>query len=669
AFNSITGYENKGTNVTHSIITGSWNELENTEKNIVMGNKHVLKGSTTDSATGNIILGFNKDKDTDDIKEGIDDAVTIGNNTKIGGNNAIAIGKEAQVLGESSISIGTGNIVKANYSGALGDPSIVSGAGSYTFGNDNAVGSTSTNVSVLGNNNQIGATATYDANGKLQTASGLTDTAAVENSKAIGNNNYINTSDTYILGSGIGTKDDGTIMGTIGNSVYLGNDSTIAEGNGIGTKNLDAEGLEEPTTTAGATGTVDIATINGVSYGGFAGAKADGAVTVGSAGLERRIMNVAAGEISKTSTDAINGSQLYVGLEKISLMPAMFYESASKSGGTYTKPTSSIADIPISKLKMDFGYGIKAEKVTNSGEDIILVTLDKDSIKNDPDFKGPQGEKGEKGDIGSVGPQGEKGEKGETGSAGPQGPAGKDGKNGIDGKPATAVVVNNNDGTHTFTVKNSDGTETSTVIRDGKDGNGGTGATETVVAGSTNVTVNNTKQNSTGGKEYTVDLAKDISVNSVIVGNTKVDTNGVVINNGPSMTTSGIHAGDKKITNVVAGEADTDAVNVSQLKGVEKTINNNITNIEQRLDDVEGKMDKGFANLTAMATLEFMDLGVNQVAVGAAVGTYGGSQAVAVGVQGAPTENTRIYAKVSATPGRKAKTAAGVGATWRFNLK
>ncbi|MCI7223665.1 YadA-like family protein, partial [Fusobacterium sp.] len=657
---------------------------------------------------GNIILGFNKDKDTDDIKEGIDDAVTIGNNTKIGGNNAIAIGKEAQALGESSISIGTGNIVKANYSGALGDPSIVSGAGSYTFGNDNAVGSTSTNVSVLGNNNQIGATATYDANGKLQTASGLTDTAAVENSKAIGNNNYINTSDTYILGSGIGTKDDGTIMGTIGNSVYLGNDSTIAEGNGIGTKNLDAEGLEEPTTTAGATGTVDIATINGVSYGGFAGAKADGAVTVGSAGLERRIMNVAAGEISKTSTDAINGSQLYVGLEKISLMPAMFYESASKSGGTYTKPTSSIADIPISKLKMDFGYGIKAEKVTNSGEDIILVTLDKDSIKNDIDFKGPkgdtgstgpqgekgekgeigstgpqgekgekgeigltgpQGEKGEKGEIGLTGPQGEKGEKGEIGLAGPQGPAGKDGKNGIYGKPATAVVVNNNDGTHTFTVKNSDGTETSTVIRDGKDGNGGTGATETVVAGSTNVTVNNTKQNSTGGKEYTVDLAKDISVNSVIAGNTKVDTNGVVINNGPSMTTSGIHAGDKKITNVVAGEADTDAVNVSQLKGVEKTINNNITNIEQRLDDVEGKMDKGFANLTAMATLEFMDLGVNQVAVGAAVGTYGGSQAVAVGVQGAPTENTRIYAKVSATPGRKAKTAAGVGATWRFNLK
>lgn len=608
AFNSITGYENKGTNVTHSIITGSWNELENTEKNIVMGNKHVLKGSTTDSATGNIILGFNKDKDTDDIKEGIDDAVTIGNNTKIGGNNAIAIGKEAQALGESSISIGTGNIVKANKSGAFGDPNIIEKdiKGSYAFGNDNVI--TTTNTFVLGNN----------INNK-----GNVDGMPV----AIGN--------------------------TVENSVYLGNASIIAKGAAVGTKNLKTDGTAGTTTTAGDTGEVSSATVNGVTYSGFAGATSTGAVTVGSAGAERRIMNVAAGEISKTSTDAINGSQLYVGLEKISLMPAMFYESALKSGDTYTKSTS-IADIPISKLKMDFGYGIKAEKVTNSGEDIILVTLDKDSIKNDPDFKGPQGEKGEKG---------------ETGLAGPQGPAGKDGKNGIDGKPATAVVVNNNDGTHTFTVKNSDGTETSTVIRDGKDGNGGTGATETVVAGSTNVTVNNTKQNSTGGKEYTVDLAKDISINSVIAGNTKMDTNGVVINNGPSMTTSGIHAGDKKITNVVAGEADTDAVNVSQLKGVEKTINNNITNIEQRLDDVEGKMDKGFANLTAMATLEFMDLGVNQVAVGAAVGTYGGSQAVAVGVQGAPTENTRIYAKVSATPGRKAKTAAGVGATWRFNLK
>ena len=48
-----------------------------------------------------------------------------------------------------------------------------------------------------------------------------------------------------------------------------------------------------------------------MTYRGFQGAKANGVVSVGAAGDERRIQNVAAGEISSTSTDAINGSQLY----------------------------------------------------------------------------------------------------------------------------------------------------------------------------------------------------------------------------------------------------------------------------------------------------------------------------------------------------------------------
>ncbi|MFZ7216141.1 adhesin, partial [[Pasteurella] aerogenes] len=74
------------------------------------------------------------------------------------------------------------------------------------------------------------------------------------------------------------------------------------------TKNLDKEGVAGTTTTAGDTGTVDTATVAGVTYSGFAGKTAAGAVSVGSAGLERRVMNVAAGEISATSTDAINGS-------------------------------------------------------------------------------------------------------------------------------------------------------------------------------------------------------------------------------------------------------------------------------------------------------------------------------------------------------------------------
>ena len=236
-----------------------------------------------------------------------DHAVALGSNIEASGEKSIAIGKDVKVSGNQSIAVGYGNVVSGNNSGAFGDPSIVAGAGSYTQGNDNAVGSQAKNVGAFGNNNQIGATATYNADGKLQTASGLTNESAVENSRVVGNNNYINTNNTYVLGSGVGVEGTDN-FGTVENSVYLGNDSTAVATTGKNKTKANADGT---TTTGGATGTVTNAELFGVTYGAFAGATAKGAVTVGSAGEERRIMNVAAGEISNTSTDAINGSQLY----------------------------------------------------------------------------------------------------------------------------------------------------------------------------------------------------------------------------------------------------------------------------------------------------------------------------------------------------------------------
>ena len=63
---------------------------------------------------------------------------------------------------------------------------------------------------------------------------------------------------------------------------------------------------------------VTSATVGGVTYGGFAGTNPNSSLSIGSAGNERQIKNVAAGEISATSTDAINGSQLYSVANKLS---------------------------------------------------------------------------------------------------------------------------------------------------------------------------------------------------------------------------------------------------------------------------------------------------------------------------------------------------------------
>ena len=181
-------------------------------------------------------------------------ATAIGSKSSAEGTNAVAIGFNSVVTGNDSISIGTGNRVTGNNSGAFGDPSTVSGQGSYS----------------------------------------------------VGNNNTVSTNDTFVLGN--------DVKHTVENSAILGAKSTARGGNGSKTgtlRNLKQDGTQGASTTAGSTGTVSTATVGYMTYGGFQGAKADGVVSVGAAGNERRIQNVAAGEISSTSTDAINGSQLY----------------------------------------------------------------------------------------------------------------------------------------------------------------------------------------------------------------------------------------------------------------------------------------------------------------------------------------------------------------------
>ncbi|MEH6422642.1 hypothetical protein V7787_52995, partial [Pseudomonas sp. CGJS7] len=69
------------------------------------------------------------------------------------------------------------------------------------------------------------------------------------------------------------------------------------------------------------------------------------------------------------------------------------------------------------------------------------------------------------------------------------------------------------------------------------------------------------------------DLADDITVNSVVAGNSRLDNTGLTITGGPSVTSAGINAGNQIVSNVAAGVAATDAVNKSQLDAVGSTAN------------------------------------------------------------------------------------------------
>ena len=144
----------------------------------------------------------------------------------------------------------------------------------------------------------------------------------------------------------------------------------------------------------------------------------------------------------------------------------------------------------------------------------------------------------------------------------------------------------------------------------------------------------------------------------------------------------GIDAGDKKISHVADGKVSKDsqdAVNgkqlyatnqrIDEIENVNKKVIEKVNNNSHRIDKLDKKVNKGLANAAAMSGVEFMDIGVNQATVAAAVGGYKGTQAVAVGVQGAPTENIRINAKMALTPGSHVESMYSVGAAYRFNFK
>lgn len=280
-----------------------------------------------------------------------DKAIAIGSDAKSNSKSASAMGDTAQALARNALAIGTNAQAAGVSSGAIGTQNRVTGANTYVLGSQNSTAATGTaadvsasNSGIFGNENrmegdsnrivgnsnkvekasmaQSGSTTPKKledimVTGNGNVVSGDPDTATArdagdvtgitvtgsknkvvaKNNKGknltdiqiVGNNNEIDTSDkdrdlsnTQILGS--------NVKATLGNSTYIGSGSAY---------------VVSGTTTKG------METYSGNGTYGYAGGTPAGVVTVGSVGKERRIQNVASGLVSNTSTDAVNGSQLY----------------------------------------------------------------------------------------------------------------------------------------------------------------------------------------------------------------------------------------------------------------------------------------------------------------------------------------------------------------------
>ncbi len=614
ALNSIVGYENTLENVKHTNLSGAWNTVTNAEKSLVMGNNHILRGTDTKKAIGNAIIGFNKK------------------------------------VGEA-------------------------GAGS--------IKDSATDIFVLGND----------------------------------------------------------VKANLDNSVYLGSNST--------------EALTTNTIRSVGNGVYDTE-INPVIVGGYTYPKADfagltskGIVTIGYEANERRLQNVAAGLISATSTDAINGSQLYWAMENLqkgwnvqvnggdttSINNQQAGTTPSTNGGTGTTNTSTTENyVEKGETEVHIGQNNKVNLLEGDGID-LTYSYDKDklttNVKHDiiTDDKTTQiiGEDKTGNKIVKVGDKFfEVDEDGKltqkevkpedvkstqvaaktTDLTVSDGKVKDTDKNLIpEGKLITpansnslatagdiANAINSSGFTINSETKDKDGKKTADVkklINPGEtikfvDGqgtkvnakveNGILSIQYDIPVDGESVIINDKGQLQAVLTKESMNLeeGKNISIKTNNKGllevSTKDNVNFTTIkvgneNNSPVISSN--NAGDlsvegAKIVNVKAGTAPTDAVNVSQLNGV----------VDDKISQLKGDVDSGLANSSAMAGIEFLEIGINQATVGASLGTYRGHRSIAVGVQAAPTMNTRVHAKVAASP-RKGheNTMMNIGASWRFNWK
>ena len=271
----------------------------------------------------------------------------------------------------------------------------------------------------------------------------------------------------------------------------------------------------------------------------------------------------------------------------------------ANSGGVKTNKLGSTVKVQGEGAKADTEYSGENVKTIigqdQAGNTTIDIKLDK-NLKADSVVVGKDGKDGVDGKIGVNGKDGASvvlnGKDGSIGLTGPKGADGKDGASakisvkdgvpGVDGQPGdklTRIVYEDKDGNEHEVATHDDGMKFA-----GDDGQ--TDPTKVIKKHLNNVvdivggadkaklTDNNIGVNNDNGK-LKVQLSKDIDLTkdgSVKIGDTKVNNDGLTINGGPSVKKDGINAGDKKITGVKAGEADTDAVNVKQLKDKVTTV-------------------------------------------------------------------------------------------------
>ena len=379
------------------------------------GQNSVVIGSEVKSASDNIVAIGNPAAGSSSIGTNSMGATLIGYNSIISNNSASSsvFGSNSSVLGTSSVAINNASVNGTNSVAINGAAGRFLGINQFTSNNAVAI-----NGVAKGNNNiAIGGSVGYSKVGDSYLVSGSNFSTPSENSIAIGNNTLVTQKNTVMVGTydkeytakantdknkvitpalhtayyTLGAVDKQYYEGTLNNSIYLGHESYaftpdalvddeshLTGEQSIHTKKYDSTGniVVSNNTTGGAFGKVSKATINGDEITGFAGAQSVGAVTIGAGDYERRIQNVAAGEVSATSTDGINGSQLYAVANTLSKNMSSYMHindgTGTQTAGNATTNYGYSGSIGGALGQYSIAVGVNANSSLTSQESIAI---------------------------------------------------------------------------------------------------------------------------------------------------------------------------------------------------------------------------------------------------------------------------------------------------------
>ena len=631
---------------------GSTVDLNNTDGNIVVSKEssnnnvtfNLAKDLKADSLTinngGPVINGDGINMGGKKITNVADGDVTATSKDAVNGSQLYAVQQEAQKR----------NTVKAGNNVTVTEAPNANGGTEYTINAEKSV--------VGGVNDETVVTATNDPNTNTTTYNvGLSDKVKDDIKKGADAADAVNN-------KGLTFKGDSGDTGVkkLGDEVSITGDSNIttkADGNGVQVS-LNRDVNVDSVKAGDSTLNNDGLTING----------GPSVTKTGIDAADKKVTNVANGDVTATSKDAVNGSQLHQhgdgvkniiggnttydpntgsytnndigGTGQSTIDDAIRHINSTANAGWNLQTNGGATEKVGSGETVNFKNGNNIS-ITNTGKEITIATnpdLTADSLtinNGGPVINGNGINMGDKkitnvadGDISDTS---------------------KDAVNGSQLHATNQNVANN----------------TANIAKGFNFGDGNT-ANNYQLGDTISVKGDNNVTSTTVNGGVQLGLNQNLSLTSVTTGNTKMDNNGLTINGGPSVTTNGVDAGGKKITNVAAGEADTDAVNVGQLNqklgAIAGANTAHVAALEQKINNVEDEADAGTASAMATAGLPQAYLpGKSMIAVGAS--NYRGKTGYAVGFS-AITDGGNWIIKGTASGNSKGRFGASIGAGYQW---